>query len=517
MHPQQQENVVIIDFGSQYSQLIARRVRECNVYCELIPYNAERAEFERLSPKGYILSGGPTSVNAPGAPHVPDFVWESGVPVLGICYGLQLFAYHLGGQVSTAERGEYGLARLNVVDPHTRIWKGLPASLSVWMSHWDQVTAIPPGFRVVATTDNAAFAAIVDEERAYYGVQFHPEVAHTEQGTDLIRNFLFDICGCHGTWTTAAFIEESCHRIREQVGDGRVVCGLSGGVDSAVVATLLGRAIGDQLTCIFVDTGLLRENEPEQVVQTFREHLGIRLIAVEASADFLGALAGVVDPEEKRKRIGERFIRIFEREAKSLGDVEFLAQGTLYPDVIESTAPDRSVASRIKTHHNVGGLPPDMKFKLVEPLRYLFKDEVRQVGAELGLPEGIVWRHPFPGPGLAVRVLGEVTPERLKTLRMADAVVLEELWRAGLYRETAQAFAVLLPVRSVGVMGDERTYANVVAVRAVTTEDFMTSDWARLPYDVLARISSRIVNEIPAVNRVVYDISSKPPATIEWE
>lgn len=511
------EAVAIIDFGSQYSELIARRVRECRVYCELIPYNADPAQIEQLSPQGYILSGGPASVYDPGAPRLPDYVLESGLPVLGICYGMHLLAHKLGGQVTRADRREYGLAELDMLRPDIALWQGLPFSLTVWMSHGDQVSALPPGFEVLAATSNSAIAAMADEKRKLYALQFHPEVAHTAQGTDIIRNFIYDVCGCKGAWTPQAFIEESCQAIRSQVQDGQVLCGLSGGVDSAVTAALLHRAIGDQLTCVFVDTGLLRQNEPEQVIETFSGSQGIRLIAVDAVSDFLAVLSGVTDPEEKRRRIGEKFIRIFERQARQLGQVNFLAQGTLYPDVIESTAPDRAVAARIKTHHNVGGLPPDMQFRLVEPLRYLFKDEVRRVGEELGLPETIVWRHPFPGPGLAVRILGEVTRERLDTLRHADAIVLEELHRGALYRQTAQAFAVLLPVRSVGVMGDGRTYGNVVAVRAVTTEDFMTSDWARLPYDVLARISSRIVNEVAEVNRVVYDISSKPPATIEWE
>ncbi len=511
------ETIVVLDFGSQYSQLIARRVREAHVYCELIPFHAPRERVLGLRPKGIILSGGPASVYEHGAPQLPAYVLESGVPVLGICYGMQLLAHELGGRVAPATEREYGPAQVTITDGRSPLSSALHSPLSVWMSHGDRITALPPGFSALAQSDNSPVAAIGDDERRLYGLQFHPEVAHTPRGKDILHNFLYAICGCHGEWTTGSFIEESVARIREQVGEGRVVCGLSGGVDSAVTAALVHRAVGDQLTCIFVDTGMLRQGEPEQVVNTFEREQGMRLVAVNAVEDFLTALAGVTDPEQKRRIIGEKFIRLFEREARALGRVDFLAQGTLYPDVIESTAPDRAVAARIKTHHNVGGLPEDMPFELVEPLRYLFKDEVRAAGEALGLPESIVWRHPFPGPGLAVRILGAVTWERLETLRRADAIVLDELQSAGLYRDTSQVFAVLLPVRSVGVMGDGRTYADVVAIRAVTTEDFMTADWARLPYDVLARMSNRIVNEVAGVNRVVYDISSKPPATIEWE
>ncbi len=511
------EAIAILDFGSQYSQLIARRVRECQVYCELLPYNAPREQVEGLNLRGFILSGGPASVYDEGAPGLPEYVLESGLPVLGICYGLQLLAHRLGGEVAPAKRQEYGPAQLELTDPSCPLWAGLPSPLPVWMSHGDQVTTAPPGFSPLAVTANSPIAAMGSLKRRLYGLQFHPEVTHTPRGTDIIRNFLYNVCDCQGTWTSTSFIQGSLARLKEQVGEGQVICGLSGGVDSSVTAALLHRAVGDQLTCIFVDTGLLRRGEPEQVVETFQRREGMRLIAVSAVEEFLTALKGIEDPEEKRRHIGERFIRIFEGEAKRLGRVDFLAQGTLYPDVIESSGIGTKVAARIKTHHNVGGLPPDMQFQLIEPLRYLFKDEVRAVGEELGLPEEIVWRHPFPGPGLAVRILGEVTWDRLETLRLADAIVIEELRAAGWYRKTAQVFAVLLPVRSVGVMGDGRTYAHVVAIRAVTSEDFMTADWARLPYDLLARISSRIVNEVPGVNRVVYDVSSKPPATIEWE
>ncbi len=526
----ERETVVILDFGSQYSQLIARRVREAEVYCELIPYNAPAETVTRLNPAGYILSGGPASVYAPGAPHLPDYVLASGRPVLGICYGMQLLAYHLGGQVDPAPEREYGPAQVQLTDVDNPLFTNLKSLISnsqpltVWMSHGDRITRLPPGFKVLARSDNSPVAAMGDPARGLYGLQFHPEVAHTPQGPEILRAFLYDVCGCQGGWTPGNFIEEAIRGIQAQVGAGRVVCGLSGGVDSAVTAALLHRAIGDQVTCIFVNNGLMRRGEPEQVVATFRDHLRVPLVAVDATEEFLADLAGVTDPEAKRKRVGERFIRVFEAEARRLGQADFspeetrwLAQGTLYPDVIESTAPDRAVGAKIKTHHNVGGLPADMQFKLVEPLRYLFKDEVRRVGEALGLPPEIVRRHPFPGPGLAVRVVGEVTWDRLETLRHADAIFIEELRAAGWYDRVAQAFAVLLPVRSVGVMGDGRTYASVVALRAVTTEDFMTADWARLPDDLLARVSNRLVNEVAEINRVVYDVSSKPPATIEWE
>ncbi len=522
--------IAILDFGSQYTQLIARRVREAHVYCELFPWDAPPERVLSLRPRGFILSGGPASVYAPGAPRLPDYVLQQGLPVLGICYGMQLLAHHLGGQVARAERREYGPAEIELVAPPTPLFANLqPANLQpanmqsaicnlhVWMSHGDHIIAPPPGFEVLARSVNSPVAAMGDLARGLYGLQFHPEVVHTPCGREILRNFAIQVCGCAPDWTPAAFIEQAVAAIRAQVGAERVVCGLSGGVDSAVVATLVHRAVGDQLTCIFVNTGMLRRGEPEQVVRAFRDR-GMRLVPVDATEEFLSALAGVTDPEEKRRIIGERFIRVFEQEAARLGEVRFLAQGTLYPDVIESRGPERQAAAKIKTHHNVGGLPEDMRFELVEPLRYLFKDEVRAVGEALGLPEEIVWRQPFPGPGLAVRVLGEVTWERLEMLRAADAILLEELGRAGLlHGATQQAFAVLLPVQSVGVMGDERTYQNVVALRAVTTDDFMTADWARLDHELLARISNRIVNEVAGVNRVVYDVTTKPPATIEWE
>lgn len=518
----QREAVVILDFGSQYSQLIARRVRELEVYCELIPHNAPPEQITRLNPLGYILSGGPASVYAPNAPKLPAFVLESGRPVLGICYGMQLLTHHLGGQVDPSSEREYGPALIELRQPAQEpLFKYIQTTdntLAVWMSHGDRVTSLPPGFQALAQSKNSPYAAIGQTKRGLYGLQFHPEVTHTPQGKALLQAFLYDICGCSGGWTAGNFIQQSIEQVRAQVGQGNVVCGLSGGVDSSVTAALLHQALGNQLTCIFVNTGLMRQNEPEQVIDTFEKQMHARLVAIDATEEFLAALSGVTDPEEKRIIIGEKFVRIFEAEARKLGQVDFLAQGTLYPDVIESASRhDQATAAKIKTHHNVGGLPKDMRFQLVEPLRYLFKDEVRAVGEALGLPQEIVWRHPFPGPGLAVRILGEITWQRLETLRAADAILIEELWAADWYHRTAQAFAVLLPAQTVGVMGDDRTYGHVVAIRAVTTDDFMTADWARLPDTLLARIANRIVNEVPGVNRVVYDISSKPPATIEWE
>jgi GMP synthase (glutamine-hydrolysing) len=514
--------IAILDFGSQYTQLIARRVREAQVYCEIFHHADHPNEVRALDPSGFILSGGPNSVYDPGAPVLPDYVLESGLPVLGICYGMQLLAQKLGSRVASAQRREYGPALLEVTDLSCPLFAGLPFALTVWMSHGDRIEALPRGFAVVAQTGNSPIAAMAHHGRRIYGLQFHPEVVHTPQGTEIIRNYVHKVCGLPGTWTPANLITKAVAAIRREVGDGRVLCALSGGVDSAVTATLVHRAVGDQLTCVFVDHGMLRQGESEQVIRTFERDQGMRLIAVNAIEEYLEALSGVTDPEQKRRIIGEKFIRLFEEEAHQLGQFGYLAQGTIYPDVIESAGAGRPAAHRIKTHHNVGGLPEAMPFELVEPLRFLFKDEVRAVGLELGLPENIVHRQPFPGPGLAVRILGEVTWRRLEMLRAADAVFTQELEAAGLLRQsdgrgTAQSFAVLLPVRSVGVMGDERTYAHVVALRAVTTDDFMTADWARLPYDLLAHVSNRIVNEVAGVNRVVYDVSSKPPATIEWE
>ncbi|HET9014710.1 MAG TPA: glutamine-hydrolyzing GMP synthase [Thermomicrobiaceae bacterium] len=507
--------VVVLDFGSQYSQLIARRVREANVYCEMLPHDVTWSEVERLHPRGVILSGGPASVYEPGAPHMPDWVLSSGMPVLGICYGMQLLAEALGGKVAAATEREYGPATIDVVRPDS-LFADLPAQLDVWMSHGDRIEALPDGFTPLARSANSPYAAM--GRGPLIGLQFHPEVAHTPLGGTMLRNFLFDVCGCTGNWTAESFVQSSIRRIQQQVGDRRVLLALSGGVDSSVAAALIHRAIGDQLTPVFVNTGLLREGEAETVREVFGRHFRMNLVYVDATDRFLGRLRDVTDPEEKRKIIGDEFIRVFEGAADEHGPFDFLAQGTLYPDVIESATPSASkTAVKIKTHHNVGGLPEDLRFELVEPLRFLFKDEVRTAGRLLGLPGEIVQRQPFPGPGLAVRILGNVTEERLATLRRADAIVRQEIEAAGLADDIWQFFAVLLPVRSTGVMGDLRTYANVCAIRAVTSEDAMTADWARLPYDLLSRMSNRIVNEVADINRVVYDISSKPPATIEWE
>ena len=510
------EKVLVLDFGSQYSQLIARRIRELNVYCELVPGDTPWPELEAQAPSGLILSGGPASVYDEGAPQVDPRALRAGVPVLGICYGMQLIAHHLGGEVAPGTRREYGPALISVAEAE-RLFEGLPPEQPVWMSHGDHVLRLPPGFKPLASSANSPCAAFSDGDRIL-GIQFHPEVAHTPHGKDILRNFLTRVCGCTGAWTAGSFIAEAIETISATVGTGRVICALSGGVDSAVAAMLVHRAIGDQLTCVFVDNGLLRREEPERVLDVLRGNLDLDIRFVDASDRFLGALAGVVEPEEKRRIVGREFIAVFEAEAGRLGEIDFLAQGTLYPDVIESTAPDTAAtAAKIKTHHNVGGLPPGLRFRLIEPLRYLFKDEVRAVGLELGMPEDMVYRQPFPGPGLAIRCLGEVTHERLEILRAADWVIVDEIKKHGLYRQVWQSFAVLTPLQTVGVMGDFRTYANVVAVRVVTSEDAMTADWARLPYDVLARISNRIVNEVKGVNRVVLDITSKPPGTIEWE
>ncbi len=512
----EREVIVVLDFGSQYSLLIARRIRECNVYSELLPFDTPWEKIANLKPKGIIMSGGPSSVYEAGAPLAPSYIYESRLPVLGICYGMQAMTHQLGGKVISATKREYGHAVLHVSDRDSSLFAGLDSDLTVWMSHGDSIEQMPPGFRALAHTENTPCAAI-GNDKGMYGIQFHPEVIHTPQGKAILKNFAYNICGCKGNWTIGNFIAENIAAIQAQVGKGKVISALSGGVDSAVVASLIHRAIGNQLTCIFVNNGLLRREEVERTFNTFRLNMGMNIIFVDAAERFLNRLKGITDPEQKRKTIGEEFINIFEEEATKLGKVDFLAQGTLYPDVIESASSGSTASAKIKTHHNVGGLPAKMRLKLIEPLRYLFKDEVRKVGLELGLPEEMVWRQPFPGPGLSIRVIGEVTKEKLEILRSADFVLMNEIKKAKLYRQLWQSFAVLTEVRSVGVMGDHRTYGYLVGIRAVTSEDAMTADWARLPYDVLARISNRIVNEVPEVNRVVYDITSKPPSTIEWE
>ncbi len=509
-------SIAILDFGSQYAQLIARRVREAQVYCELFPWDAPQEKILSINPKAFILSGGPNSASEPGAPFIQQFILDSKLPILGICYGMQALTHALGGKVDPSAHREYGHAQIEPLVPGTM----LDSISKVWMSHGDKVTQMPPGFVALAKSGSSPYAAMGDFSRKYFALQFHPEVNHTPNGAELIRHFVVEIAGVQPDWTPQSIIDESVARIRQQVGSARVLAAVSGGVDSSVAAALVHQAIGDQLVAVFVNTGLLRKNEPEQVVSAFREMLGVELIAVDAAQEYFTALKGETDPEKKRKIVGEKFIRIFEQQAKSLGQPPFLVQGTIYPDVVESSAPDRNKADKIKTHHNVGGLPKDMTFQLVEPLRYLFKDEVRAVGEALGLPTEMVWRQPFPGPGLTVRILGEVTHERADKLREADAVLTQELAAAGLLVKgegTSQAFVVLLPVKSVGVMGDQRTYQEACAIRAVVTDDFMTADWARIPYEVLAKISTRIVNEVRGINRVVYDITSKPPATIEWE
>jgi len=509
------DEVVVLDYGGQYSQLIARRVRDCGVFSELLPHHVGAEEVTRRRPKGVILSGGPASVYADGAPPLQAALLELGIPVLGICYGMQLIALALGGRVLGAEVGEFGRSQLTVSESG-RLLRGTPHEQSCWMSHRDTVFAPPPGFVALASSTASPVAAFESEPRDVYGIQFHPEVVHTPYGQQVLSNFLIDICGCDGSWSATSVIEDQIERIRAQVGDGRAICGLSGGVDSSVAALLVHRAIGDRLTCVFVDHGLMRKNEGAQVISAFRDHFKVPLVAVDAADRFLDRLRGVSDPERKRKLIGAEFIRVFEEEAARLDDVQFLVQGTLYSDVIESGG--GTGAATVKSHHNVGGLPEDVQFGLVEPLRALFKDEVRRVGAELGLPERLVWRQPFPGPGLAIRVVGgEATRERLDTLREADAILQDEIRKAGLYRELWQSFCVLPDIRTVGVQGDERTYGNVIAIRAVTSDDAMTADWARLPYDLLEQIASRMINEIRPVGRVVLDITSKPPGTIEWE
>ncbi len=510
------ETIIIIDFGSQYTMLIARRIRECHVYCEIVPYNTPLEKIASLKPRGFILSGGPSSVYASNAPLPSENIYEQHIPVMGICYGMQVITHQLGGQVLPGELNEYGQSMLDISDTTNPLFTGLPNTLPVWMSHGDHVIDMPPGFKALAQTENSPIA-VMGNNKHIYGLQFHPEVAHTPHGKEIFENFVYKICACKGNWTPARFKTESIAKIKKQVGNEKVICALSGGVDSAVTATLIHLAIGDNLTCFFINNGLLRREEAERILDTFKRNLKLNIVYVDASERFLQQLSGVTDPETKRKLIGVEFINVFEEEATKLGQIAFLAQGTLYPDVIESTTVETKAAVTIKSHHNVGGLPSNMRLRLVEPLRYLFKDEVRELGLALGMPEDLLWRQPFPGPGLAIRIIGEVTKEKLEILRGADWIVMDEIKKAKLYRQLWQSFAVLTDVKSVGVMGDYRTYGYLIAIRAVKSNDAMTADWARLPYDLMARISDRIVNEVPNINRVVYDITSKPPATIEWE
>ena len=517
MSRENHDTIIVLDFGAQYSQLIARRVRECGVYSQIYPFTVSADEVRRINPKGIIFSGGPASVKAPGSPRPDSAIFSLGIPILGICYGLQVMSEVLGGNVICPEKKEYGLQNIDIVDSSTEILKDVSDKSQVWMSHGDSVEKIPAGFRVTAKTPTCPYTVIEDRARKFYGVQFHPEVVHSAEGDKMIRSFVLDICKANTDWNMGSFVSDAVEAIRKTVGDKRVLCGLSGGVDSSVAAVLIHKAIGDQLVCVFVNNGMLRKNEAESVLELFGKHFNMNLQYADATDDFLSALKGVTEPEAKRKIIGRVFVDTFYREARKCGDIAFLAQGTLYPDVIESRSPSGGPSSTIKSHHNVGGLPVDLKWQLLEPLRDLFKDEVRALGKELGLPDELVYRHPFPGPGLGVRCIGEVTKERLDTLREVDAIFIDEIRKAGLYDKIWQALADLLPVKSVGVQGDERTYREVCTLRAVTSEDAMTADWYRMPYDVLQRAASRICNEVPGVNRVLYDISSKPPATIEWE